>query len=553
MADELAADIIREQGALAANRGNFESHWQEIAERVVPRESNLFFQAGAPNRSTGEKRTEKMLDSTAAVALERYASVLASLLTPESQKWHMLRADDTTLNRNPRVLNWFDEAADILFRARRSPRSGFYGQMNVGYMSIGAYGTGLLRIDHTRGSPTDPGGGLRYRQVALAEAFVRENYQGVIDTLYRKFSMSHRQVARMKDAGEIDRLPSKVEELAKGKQADQEFTYIHCVRPNADIDYGRRDFRGRPWVEHYVCVNTQEVIGSNGYYTFPYAVGRAVVAPGEVYGRSPAMTVLPGIKVLNEQKKTMLKMGHRLVDPVLLAYDDGILDTFSARPGSIAPGGLDAQGRKLIQRLDDNIGQLPQLGELMDQERAIINDAFLITLFQILTETPRMTATEVLERTREKSMLLAPTMGRLQSEFLGPLIERELDLMIRAGKMPPMPQELVEAQGEYHIEYVSPLARIMRAEEAAGFSRWMEQSLSAAQITQDPSPLDWVNWDVASPELADINAVPARWVATLDEVNEKRNARQNQAAVQTAIDAGPAVAGLIKAGAGGAR
>lgn len=553
MPDAIAEEIIREQGALAANRGNFEGHWQEIAERVVPRESNLFFQAGAPNRSTGEKRTEKMLDSTAAVALERYASVLASLLTPESQKWHMLRADSTDLNRNPRVLDWFDQAADILFRSRRSPRSGFYGQMNVAYMSIGAYGTGLLRIDHTHGSPTDPGGGLRYRQTHLAEAFIRENYQGVIDTLYRKFAMSHRQVLRMHAAGEIDHLPDKVEALAKGKQADQEFTYIHCVRPNADIEPGRSDYRGRPWIEHYVCTNTQQVIGTRGYHTFPYAVGRAVVAPGEIYGRSPAMTVLPGIKVLNEEKRTMLKMGHRLADPVLLAHDDGILDVFSARPGSITPGGLDSQGRKLIQRLDDNVGQLPQLGELMDQERAIINDAFLITLFQILTETPRMTATEVLERTREKSMLLAPTMGRLQSEFLGPLIERELDLMIRAGKMPPMPQELIEARGEYHIEYVSPLARIMRAEEAAGFSRWMEQSLAAAQITQDPSPLDWVNWDVASPELADINAVPARWVATMDEVNQKRNVRQNRAAVQTAIDAGPSVAGLIKAGAGGAR
>ena len=36
----------------------------------------------------------------------------------------------------------------------------------------------------------------------------------------------------------------------------------------------------------------------------------------------------------------------------------------------------------------------------------VINDAFLVTLFQILTETPEMTATEVIERTREKGALL---------------------------------------------------------------------------------------------------------------------------------------------------
>ena len=40
---------------------------------------------------------------------------------------------------------------------------------------------------------------------------------------------------------------------------------------------------------------------------------------------------------------------------------------------------------------------------------------------------PQMTATEVIERTNEKGILLAPTIGRQQSEYLGPMIERELD------------------------------------------------------------------------------------------------------------------------------
>jgi hypothetical protein len=189
----------------------------------------------------------------------------------------------------------------------------------------------------------------------------------------------------------------------------------------------------------------------------------------------------------------------------------------------------------------------------MNQEREVINDAFLVSLFQILVESPRMTATEVLERTREKSMLLAPTMARLQGELLGPMIERELDLMIRAGQLAPMPMELVEARGEYHVEYDSPLSRAMRAEEAAGMARWTETLLSAAQITQDPSALDWVEWDVAAPELADINAVPARWVSSPDAVAAKRKGRNDQQAVQNAIAAAPGVAGLVKASAGGPR
>ncbi len=38
-----------------------------------------------------------------------------------------------------------------------------------------------------------------------------------------------------------------------------------------------------------------------------------------------------------------------------------------------------------------------------------------------------------MERIKEKGILLAPTTGRLQSEYLGAQIEREVDLMISFG------------------------------------------------------------------------------------------------------------------------
>ena len=60
----------------------------------------------------------------------------------------------------------------------------------------------------------------------------------------------------------------------------------------------------------------------------------------------------------------------------------------------------------------------------MTGQRAAVNDALYIRLFQILVQNPQMTATEVVERTNEKGILLAPTVGRQQSEYLGPLIDR---------------------------------------------------------------------------------------------------------------------------------
>lgn len=546
MTDALAEEFVHDQDQLASDRSGFEQQWQEISDRILPRSSRMFF-GQQLNATKGEKLTHKMLDSTAALALDRYTAVKSSLMTPQDAKWHRLRSVDPARNKNPRVLTWFDTVTDSLFRRRRSPKSGFYGQVNESYTSEGAFGTGAVFVDWVTPTPQDPAGGLRYRFIHISQLYLRENHQGVIDTVMRKFVLKHRQVPQMIASGYFNRMPTGVEKILQdGKQKDGDYEYLHVVLPNTEYEPGRADHRGMAFAGYYVCVKTKEIVGRSGYYTMPYVFCRATVVPGEVYGRSPAMMVLPNVKVLNEQKKTALKIGHRMADPVLLTHDDGVLDTLSLRPGSVVPGGVSADGRKLVSRLDDNVGQIPQLEDQMEMERVVIKDAFLVNLFQILTETPRMTATEVLERTREKSILLAPSMARQQAEFLGGMIEREVDLMVRNGAVPPIPRELQEL-GEYQTEYDSPLSRVMRAEEAAGLSRWLEQTLQAVQITQDPSPLDWVNWDQAQPELAEINAVPARWVSTPEQVKAKREGRQQQEAVSTAIDAAPAVAGLIKA------
>ena len=539
---EKAREVVQRHERLAGDRVNWESHWQEIAERVLPRMSREFQSLGV--RTPGEKRTELMFDSTAALGLERFSSVLDSMITPQSSKWHRLRASVPSLNKAPRVLRYFDEVTDIVFRYRYSPRANFVSQNLENWISLGAFGTGGLFVDRMSG------GGLRYKAINLAEWFFLENHQGQIDTAHRKFRMTARQILQ-KFTKDKDNVPERVRKLAEDKPED-EVEFIHCISPRSDMDPTKLDYRGKAFASYYICLEGPTLVREEGYATFPVPVSRYVTAPGEVYGRSPAMMVLPNIKVLNEQKKTALKVGHRLADPIILAHDDGVLDMFSLTPGTQVPGGIDAQGRKLVSALDMPNGQLPAIEKLMEQERTVINDAFLVSLFQILVETPSMTATEVLERTREKGMLLAPTMGRQQSEYLGPLIERELDVLARDGVLPPMPPELLEAAGEYTVQYDSPLSRTMRSEEASGFMRWVETSLNVAAQTQDPSALDWVDFDAAQPELADILAVPNRWVATMDQVQAKREGRAQAGQTDKLVQSLPGIAALAKAGVGGA-
>lgn len=528
-------DVIKRVEKARGDRGNWESHWTEIAELVLPSYSDLFESRGA-YVSNGEKKTEKQFDATAPSALTRFASVMESILTPRQQTWHSLKPSDQYLMKDYQTKLWYEEATKVLFRHRYGAKSFYASQQHEVYMSLGAFGTGCLFIDKLSNDP-----GLRYRANHLGEIFFDENHQGMVDTVYRCFSMKGRQL--LQKFGK--KVPKEIFDEYEGGQ-DKDYDIIHCVRPRNDRDPRRIDFKGMPIESMYICVKTKHVLEEGGYRSMPYIVSRYVTIPGEKHGRSPAMQVLPAIKTLNEQKKTVLKQGHRTVDPVLLAYDDGVMDSFSLKPGAINYGGVSADGRQLIHTLP--VGNISIARDMMEDERIAINDAFLVTLFQILVETPQMTATEVLERSREKAALLAPIMGRQQSEALGPMIEREVDLLVQQGLMPPPTPAMQEAGvAAYRVEYDSPLSRMQKAEAASGGLRMFQYASEIAANTQDPSSLDWFNIDTMIPDLADAQAMPASWMNSPEAVQAKRDERSQQAAQQQMLEAAPAMAGMIKA------
>jgi len=537
--DELAQRICSEQETASSFRGNYEQTWEQIARRVLPAYATWFVGQNRAAQLPGQQRLEEMVDSTAALALTRFAAAMESMLTPSSSTWHTIVPSNPALLKDRDTRIWCEDVTRLLFKMRYAATANFASQKHEDYMMLGAFGTGCLFID-ALASNVDKG--LRYRAVHLGQCYFKENHQGIIDTNYRKFDLTARQA--IQQFGK-DRLPDLIlKDAASARGNSKPYWFIHKVAPREDYEPGRKDLQGMPYTSCYVSVTNKVTVRESGYHTFPYAISRYVTGPGELYGRSPAMLALPTIKSLNEMKKTVLKQGHRTVDPVLLAHDDGILDTFSLRPGAINPGGVNDQGKALVQVLPT--GNLAVGDKMMEAEKQVINDFFLVTLFQILVETPQMTATEVIERAREKGALLSPTMGRQQSESLGPMITRELDVLREERLLPPMPPALLEAQGDVDFVYVSPLSRMARSEEAAGFMRTVEYAKEIFAVTQDPSIMDSFNFETAMPELADIQAVPIRWMRTLADVKQIQADRAKQQQQQQMIQAAPALSNMAK-------
>lgn len=515
-----------------SSRLNWESYWEECAEYAQPNFSNTFMTDGY-SISQAQKKDRKRVDGTAEIALFRCAAVMESLLTPRNTLWHNLTTNDKDLNKIPSVRNWFDDTRDRLFKYRYASQANFASQCHEHYMALGLNGTGCMFIDKL--SPK----GFRYSQIHVAQIYFYENHQGVIDEAIRPFKLTARNALQRWPKG----LPEDIVKAAAERPHDL-FNFIHSVYPRSDIDYDRKDFKGMAFESCYVAEQGNWLVEEGGYHTFPYAISRYVTAPGELYGRSPTMQALTNIKVLNQQKITILKQGHRIVDPVLLAYDDGVLDSFSLKPGAINPGAMSGEGKRLVDVLPT--GNLAVGEKMMQMEKDEINAAFMTDLFQIFMDRPQMTATEVMELAREKGILFSPTMGRQETEFLGPMIEREMDLAMQQGLLLPMPPELIAAGGDYKVIFDSPLSRAQRSEQAAGIMRTISWASQIASETQSPAPLDHFDFDVIIPELSDIQGVPAAWMKTPDKIDAMRKARDQEQQTKNVIQAGPTIAALTK-------
>lgn len=541
--DQFVGELIAEQERLASERGTLDSHLQEIAERIFPDYSGAFTTNGQL-QTPGSKRNQEIYDSTGANALNKFAAVNESLLVPSNERWHGLVAPPS-VKRDRATRLWMDAATDVLFKYRYNYKANFVPQIQQNFMALGAFGSGTLFIDELEDEP-----GWRYKHIHLGEIWFIENHQGIVDGFIRRFPMTARQ-ARQKFGK--DNLPTEIQ-TALDKNTEGKFFFLHCVKPREDVDQKRLDYKGMKYASYYVSLAGKKLISEGGYNTFPAIISRHRQAPGEIYGRGPAMDVLPAVKTLNEEKKTVLKQGHRAVDPIYLIHDDGVVDTFSAVPGSMVAGGMSAEGRPLVGVLP--VGRVDIGKELMDDERAVINDAFYVTLFQILTESPQMTATEVLERVREKGILLSPTVGRQEVEMLGPMIARELDLAMRQRLLPPMPPALLEARGEYTVRYSNPMSRMRKAEELSGTLRTLNTAAEIANVTQDPSVMDVFDMPTIIRDFGEGQAMPERHFLDEKTVAQKRADRAAQQQEATDIQAAPGVAALIKAtkpGIGGQR
>lgn len=517
------------QMVMESERAPLESFWREADERVDPQEG-----VGFDHATQSTERGQDNFDGTAIEGLDRYTAAILGLTVPRNQRWHSLTTPDKDLNRVTAVQRWCEHAADRLFACRYAPGAGFEMASAMDVRQGGKYGAGGLWIGE------DVGRGLFYRSLHLSELYVDEDHRGRVDTVHRKFALTVRQAVQRYG---VEALTDKMLQCWSSDNAarqHEKFEFIHVLCPREDYEPGNPGPEGKPIKSLTLAVEEKAVIKVGGFRTMPLPFER-VGSTGSKYGRSPARKVIGTIRVVNEMAKTLMRAGHKIVDPALLFYDDGDVSKLVTRPGGLNPGMVDEFGRPMVAAMPGG-GNLPWGMEMQDRERQVIKDAFLEQLFQILTDpSDRMTATQVLEMIQKQGVLVAPYAGQHETEKMGPMIERELDVLMAARQIDPMPPEMIEAGMRPVAIYENPLARMSRAEEAAGFTRWVE--VAAQMASFDPGVFDHINTERAMGGLADVLSVRPSWRNSPEEVEAKRGERQQREQMAAMTQALPAAAG----------
>lgn len=481
----------------STERTNYEGHCQEIAEVISPRKIDF-----VGNRTPGEKRMNRVYDSTGIHALEMLAAGLHGMATNPAAKWFSLRmvtqkvtlqdGQRVDLGESPPVQQYLSDVEEIMWSRIYQPGTNFTTALHENYLDLGAFGTSILFL----GQRDD--GGLLFEARPLSECVIAENTDGRVDTVFRCATYTVRQMMQMarSDGWAVSQ---EVRDQYDKKQYDANVKVIHAVFPREERDPTKKNRENMPWASCYFEHESCHKLQDGGFPEFPYLVARWGKYAGEVYGRSPGQTALPDVKMLQAMELTKIKLIQKAADPPMWLKDDGVVGQTRTIPGGINYWRGNPNDGVMLQPVS------MQGIQYVVQDQMALRERILRTFYadiMRMTDRANMTATEVVQRTAEQMRLFGPLIGRLESELLGPMIERIFGILTRLGLLPPPPPEI---QGqEFTVEYVSPIATAQKQQSMAGvmqaaqvvmlFGPEMGAQLLAKRL--DPDKLITWAWDL---------------------------------------------------------
>lgn len=522
----LAEDLLHEWHFLDQKSWNHKNLWQETAELVDPVRANV-----VKSFTQGAKQTGRIFDSTGIDALEKMISAVVQALFPPV--WFRLKMRQAELNELPNVRFWLEDTSHRMQQAFL--QSNFRKVRRQKVRSILTYGCGssFMQERQLRHGEREPKSfrGFEFQMTPVGHFAVTEDESHRLMSHYRRTFVIP---LAMEQRWGRENLSDDMQRLLRENSTRryEEFEVLHVVKPGTN--------RTMPWDSFWVDMRAKHLLNEKRFFEMPYFFPRYDQAAHEVMGRGPTQTAIPEIATANRARQLKLRQWGLTVNPPLQTLSDGIIGKTKMIPGGLNTVRVMDAIKPIDVGANFDHNSIPEVESKQQIRQMFLTDQLI--QFAPTAKTPA-TATEWMQRLKFLQQLLGTPVSSMQDEWLTPMIDRGFNMMMRAGSFLPVPQELMQSDGNLDIEYEGPLARIARLDELEGINDFLAVVFGVSQV--NPEILDLYDFDQIGEDLVNITGTSQKYLRPLAErqaIREQRAQQQALIAQQQALMTGGQVA-----------
>lgn len=520
--------------SLKTRRDPWLTQWQELADIFLP--GKAYFTV---KPYEGDRVNPSVYDGTPRLAARDLSSAIDGLIKPQTSNWFEPIVEDEKLADRPNVKIWLEHVRERMYRLIYSKDSRFVQRSAEVDDALVVFGWGSLFITENRNR-----NGLLFRSFHNKDVLIDEGPDGVVNTMAIIESLSARRAVERFGP---DNLHKEIVEQANKEKgyATQLWDFAQMVLPREDYLANMLGLQGLPFASYVLDVKHEQILERGGFNEFPAAIPRWETQPLQIYPRSPAMIALPDSLTLQAISKTLLVGGERAADPPIMVANDSFVSPIRSFPGGVSV--FDVQ-----TLIDGGINSpifpfpvsssLPVGRDMQNDYRGIVQRAFYKDVLTLPVNNGQQTATEILERKEEFIRVLGPIFGRLETDYLGPIVERSFAIIDRGGGFLPRPEELMGVPIKFNFQ--SPIQQARKSLDVAGLGRTLE--VLAPLIQLQPEIADNFDGNQVAKDSPEWSGIPQEWIRTDDEVDQIRQARSDAQNQQSQVDAAKPIADSIK-------
>ena len=296
----------------------------------------------------GQQTGQEVFDDTAMLARNMLVDGMVGYLCSRNQPWFSLELPGKfnfprtsgmrawtgrRVDSYPEVQRWLQDCQTVMYSAFN--RSNFYDVVTEFIGDGSTCGTAHLIVEEDIQRNA-----IVFTVPHFRECFIAENQWKKVDTCYRVYKMTLRQLAQKFGWDEMVGIePNFKRDYESNMHAERDV--LHAIYPREDYEPWRIDAKGKRWVSEWIYCQGGKILvaGSgktspslanekksiakeSGYDSMPIITWRWRVNSDEVYGRGPGHDAFVSIALANQMGRTNLVTAQRSAEPPLAAYSD---------------------------------------------------------------------------------------------------------------------------------------------------------------------------------------------------------------------------------------